>query len=83
MTNCGPDLCFQAAKMSSQKKCPDCGSLEIVEDSHYAQNQLVCADCGFILTEGLLTTTYADEEHLQGEAKNSKIAQNSLYLTKT
>ncbi|XP_042333495.1 transcription factor IIIB 50 kDa subunit [Sceloporus undulatus] len=51
--------------MSGQKKCPDCGSLEIVEDSHYAQNQLVCADCGFILTEGLLTTTFADEEHLQ------------------
>ncbi|XP_066495905.1 transcription factor IIIB 50 kDa subunit [Tiliqua scincoides] len=51
--------------MSGQRKCPDCGSLEIVEDSHYAQNQLVCADCGFILTEGLLTTTYADEEHLQ------------------
>lgn len=56
--------------MSTQKKCPDCGSLEIVEDSHYTQNQLVCADCGFILTEGLLTTTYADEEHLQGESKN-------------
>ncbi|XP_020641812.1 transcription factor IIIB 50 kDa subunit [Pogona vitticeps] len=51
--------------MSSQNKCPDCGSLEIVEDSHYSQNQLVCADCGFILTEGLLTTTFADEEHLQ------------------
>ncbi|KAJ6632904.1 hypothetical protein lerEdw1_014590 [Lerista edwardsae] len=50
--------------MSGQRKCPDCGSLEIVEDCHYAQNQLVCADCGFILTEGLLTTTYADEEHL-------------------
>lgn len=51
--------------MSGQRECPDCGSLEIVEDCHYAQNQLVCADCGFILTEGLLTTTYADEEHLQ------------------
>ncbi|KAH0623177.1 hypothetical protein JD844_031217 [Phrynosoma platyrhinos] len=52
--------------MSGKKKCPDCGSLEIVEDSHYSQNQLVCADCGFILTEGLLTTTFADEGHLQG-----------------
>ncbi|KAJ7305133.1 hypothetical protein JRQ81_011008 [Phrynocephalus forsythii] len=51
--------------MSSQKKCPDCGSLEIVEDSHYTQNQVVCADCGFILTEGLFTTTIADEEQMQ------------------
>lgn len=63
--------------MSTQKKCPDCGSLEIVEDSHYTQNQLVCADCGFILTEGLLTTTYADEEHLQGESKNNNGTKNS------
>ncbi|XP_026573013.1 transcription factor IIIB 50 kDa subunit [Pseudonaja textilis] len=60
-----PLTCNKVTKMSAQKKCPDCGSLEIVEDSHYTQNQLVCADCGFILTEGLLTTTYADEEHLQ------------------
>uniref|UniRef100_A0A670JW83 Transcription factor IIIB 50 kDa subunit n=1 Tax=Podarcis muralis TaxID=64176 RepID=A0A670JW83_PODMU len=62
--------------MSSQKKCPDCGSLEIVEDSHYAQNQLVCADCGFILTEGLLTTTYADEEHLQEVTYSWSTGQN-------
>ncbi|XP_077775939.1 transcription factor IIIB 50 kDa subunit-like [Podarcis muralis] len=62
--------------MSSQKKCPDCGSLEIVEDSHYAQNQLVCADCGFILTEGLLTTTYADEEHLQEVTYSRSTGQN-------
>ncbi|CAI5768769.1 TFIIB-type domain-containing protein [Podarcis lilfordi] len=60
--------------MSSQKKCPDCGSLEIVEDSHYAQNQLVCA--GFILTEGLLTTTYADEEHLQEVTYSRSTGQN-------
>uniref|UniRef100_A0A670JU93 Transcription factor IIIB 50 kDa subunit n=1 Tax=Podarcis muralis TaxID=64176 RepID=A0A670JU93_PODMU len=62
--------------MSSQKKCPDCGSLEIVEDSHYAQNQLVCADCGFILTEGLLTTTYAYEEHLQEVTYSRSTGQN-------
>nr|XP_060643585.1 transcription factor IIIB 50 kDa subunit [Anolis sagrei ordinatus] len=51
--------------MAGPKKCPDCGSLDIVEDSHYAQSQLVCADCGFVLTEGLLTTTFAEEQHLQ------------------
>uniref|UniRef100_A0A8D0KMY5 Transcription factor IIIB 50 kDa subunit n=1 Tax=Salvator merianae TaxID=96440 RepID=A0A8D0KMY5_SALMN len=62
--------------MSSQKKCPDCGSSEIVEDSHYTQNQLVCADCGFILTEGLLTTTYADEEHLQEVAYSRSTGRN-------
>lgn len=61
-------LCFQVAEMSGQRKCPDCGSLEVVEDSHYAQSQLVCAECGFILTEGLLTTTFTDE-HSQGEFK--------------
>lgn len=59
--------------MSGQRKCPDCGSSEIVEDSHYAQNQLVCADCGFILTEGLLTTTYTDEEHFQGEFRCTRV----------
>ncbi|KAM8972337.1 transcription factor IIIB 50 kDa subunit [Pelodytes ibericus] len=47
--------------MSDPKRCPDCGSSEIVEDAHYSQDQLVCADCGFILTEGLLTTTQAEE----------------------
>ncbi|KAL8173869.1 UNVERIFIED_CONTAM: hypothetical protein K2H54_030438 [Gekko kuhli] len=62
--------------MSGQRKCPDCGSSEIVEDSHYAQNQLVCADCGFILTEGLLTTTYTDEEHLQEVTYSRSTGQN-------
>ncbi|XP_060107867.1 transcription factor IIIB 50 kDa subunit [Heteronotia binoei] len=62
--------------MSSQRKCPDCGSSEIVEDSHYAQNQLVCADCGFILTEGLLTTTYTDEKHLQEVTYSRSTGQN-------
>ncbi|XP_077163104.1 transcription factor IIIB 50 kDa subunit [Paroedura picta] len=62
--------------MSGQRKCPDCGSSEIVEDSHYAQNQLVCADCGFILNEGLLTTTYTDEEHLQEVTYSRSTGQN-------
>ncbi|XP_054853176.1 transcription factor IIIB 50 kDa subunit [Eublepharis macularius] len=62
--------------MSGQRKCPDCGSSEIVEDSHYAQNQLVCAACGFILTEGLLTTTYTDEEHLHEVTYSRSTGQN-------
>lgn len=52
--------------MSDFSKCPDCGSSDIVDDSHYSQNQLVCASCGFILTEGLLTTTQAEEGFSQG-----------------
>ncbi|MEE6512061.1 hypothetical protein FKM82_018970 [Ascaphus truei] len=48
-------------KMSNLKRCPDCGSSDIVEDAHYSQEQLVCAECGFILSEGLLATTQAEE----------------------
>ncbi|NXA55562.1 BRF2 factor, partial [Nothocercus julius] len=51
-----------AAAMS---RCPACGSSALVEDAHYAQQQLVCAACGCVLAEGLLTTTYSDEEHLR------------------
>lgn len=49
-------------------RCPECGSASLVEDAHYAQQQLVCASCGCVLAEGLLTTTYTDEEHLRGAA---------------
>ncbi|KAM4039593.1 transcription factor IIIB 50 kDa subunit [Anomaloglossus baeobatrachus] len=51
--------------MSGGRRCPDCGSAEIVEDAHYSQEQLVCAACGFILTEGKLTTTHTEESFLQ------------------
>lgn len=47
-------------------RCPDCGSTELVEDSHYSQSQLVCSDCGCVVTEGVLTTTYSDEGNLRG-----------------
>lgn len=47
-------------------RCPDCGSTELVEDSHYSQNQLVCSDCGCVVTEGVLTTTFTDEGNLRG-----------------
>ncbi|CAH2274622.1 transcription factor IIIB 50 kDa subunit [Pelobates cultripes] len=47
--------------MSGPRQCPDCGSCDVVEDAHYSQDQLVCTACGFILTEGLLTTTQAEE----------------------
>nr|XP_003226791.1 PREDICTED: transcription factor IIIB 50 kDa subunit [Anolis carolinensis] len=62
--------------MAGPKKCPDCGSLDIVEDSHYSQNQLVCADCGFILTEGLLTTTFSEEQHLQEVTYSRSTGEN-------
>ncbi|XP_075766991.1 transcription factor IIIB 50 kDa subunit isoform X2 [Pelodiscus sinensis] len=62
--------------MSGPRKCPDCGSSDIVDDAHYAQNQLVCADCGFVLTEGLLTTTFQDEEHLQEVTYSRSTGQN-------
>lgn len=47
-------------------RCPDCGSTELVEDSHYSQSQLVCSDCGCVVTEGVLTTTFSDEGNLRG-----------------
>ena len=47
-------------------QCPDCGSTELVEDSHYSQSQLVCSDCGCVVTEGVLTTTFSDEGNLRG-----------------
>ncbi|XP_059497164.1 transcription factor IIIB 50 kDa subunit-like isoform X2 [Stegostoma tigrinum] len=45
--------------------CPECGSSEVVEDSHYSQSHLVCTECGFVLTEGLLTTTRSEETFSQ------------------
>ncbi|XP_063781528.1 transcription factor IIIB 50 kDa subunit [Pseudophryne corroboree] len=62
--------------MSGSKRCPDCGSSEIVEDAHYSQEQLVCADCGCILTEGLLTTTLAEEGFLQAVKFSVSTGQN-------
>lgn len=47
-------------------RCPDCGSAELVEDAHYSQSQLVCSDCGCVVTEGVLTTTFSDEGNLRG-----------------
>ncbi|NXE09304.1 BRF2 factor, partial [Lophotis ruficrista] len=43
--------------------------------AHYAQQQLVCAACGCVLAEGLLTTTYADEEHLREVAYSQSTGQ--------
>lgn len=61
---CSPSAA--AAAMAARGRCPECGSGSLVEDAHYAQQQLVCAACGCVLSEGLLTTTYTDEEHLRG-----------------
>ena len=53
--------------MAARGRCPECGSAALLEDAHYAQQQLVCAACGCVLAEGLLTTTYSDEGQLRGE----------------
>ncbi|XP_076613995.1 transcription factor IIIB 50 kDa subunit [Chaetodon auriga] len=34
--------------------CPGCGSSNVVEDDLYCQAQLVCADCGSVVSEGVL-----------------------------
>lgn len=62
-----PFFWFSAAQeMPGGGRCPECGSAELVEDSHYSQNQLVCSDCGCVVTEGVLTTTFTDEGNLRG-----------------
>ncbi|XP_029372426.1 transcription factor IIIB 50 kDa subunit isoform X1 [Echeneis naucrates] len=37
-------------------RCPGCGSSNIVDDDLYCQSQLVCADCGSVVSEGLLAS---------------------------
>ncbi|XP_016159127.1 PREDICTED: transcription factor IIIB 50 kDa subunit [Ficedula albicollis] len=61
--------------MAARGRCPECGSGSLVEDAHYAQQQLVCAACGCVLSEGLLTTTYSDEEHLREVAYSQSTGQ--------
>uniref|UniRef100_UPI00398F3684 transcription factor IIIB 50 kDa subunit-like n=1 Tax=Pristiophorus japonicus TaxID=55135 RepID=UPI00398F3684 len=51
--------------MPRQTKCPECGSSAVEEDSHYSQCHVVCTECGFLLTEGLLTTTRSEETFFQ------------------
>ncbi|KAM9820142.1 transcription factor IIIB 50 kDa subunit [Neosynchiropus ocellatus] len=40
--------------------CSNCGSTNVVEDDLYAQNQFVCADCGLVVSEGILTSNPAE-----------------------
>ncbi|KAM9215735.1 transcription factor IIIB 50 kDa subunit [Leptosomus discolor] len=61
--------------MAARGSCPGCGSAALVEDAHYAQQQLVCAACGCVLAEGLLTTTYTEEEHLREVAYSQSTGQ--------
>lgn len=42
-------------------RCPGCGSSNIVEDDLYAQAQMVCVDCGAVVSEGSLA-----DEHVEG-----------------
>ncbi|XP_077340952.1 transcription factor IIIB 50 kDa subunit [Lithobates pipiens] len=62
--------------MSRPERCPDCGSSDIVEDSHYSQQQMVCAECGYVLTEGALTTTLSEEGFLQAVKYSESSGQN-------
>lgn len=57
---------WAGCEMPGGGRCPDCGSTELVEDSHYSQSQLVCSDCGCVVTEGVLTTTFSEEGNLRG-----------------
>ncbi|NXD83661.1 BRF2 factor, partial [Halcyon senegalensis] len=61
--------------MASRGRCPECGSESLVEDAHYAQQQLVCASCGCVVSEGLLTTTYTEEEQLREVAYSQSTGQ--------
>ncbi|NWZ73322.1 BRF2 factor, partial [Acrocephalus arundinaceus] len=61
--------------MAARGRCPECGSESLVEDAHYAQQQLVCAACGCVVSEGLLTTTYTDEENLREVAYSQSTGQ--------
>nr|XP_021495587.1 transcription factor IIIB 50 kDa subunit [Meriones unguiculatus] len=62
--------------MPHGSRCPDCGSSELVEDSHYTQSQLVCSDCGCVVTEGVLTTTFSDEGNLREVAYSRSTGEN-------
>ncbi|ELK08763.1 transcription factor IIIB 50 kDa subunit [Pteropus alecto] len=57
-------------------RCPDCGSTELVEDSHYSQSQLVCSDCGCVVTEGVLTTTFSEEGNLREVTYSRSTGEN-------
>ncbi|XP_015738608.1 transcription factor IIIB 50 kDa subunit [Coturnix japonica] len=61
--------------MADRGLCPECGSAALLEDAHYAQQQLVCAACGCVLAEGLLTTTYSDEGQLREVAYSQSTGQ--------
>lgn len=67
---------WTAGEMPGGGRCPDCGSTELVEDSHYSQSQLVCSDCGCVVTEGVLTTTYSDEGNLREVTYSRSTGEN-------
>lgn len=46
-------------------RCPACGSSNIVDDDLYSQPQLVCVDCGSVVSEGALT-----DERVGGSGNN-------------
>ncbi|XP_037547744.1 transcription factor IIIB 50 kDa subunit [Nematolebias whitei] len=51
-------------------RCPGCGSSNIVDDDLYSQAQLVCTDCGFVVSEGAL----ADDPYGGSDVSYSRTA---------
>ncbi|XP_058474229.1 transcription factor IIIB 50 kDa subunit [Solea solea] len=49
----------------SALRCPGCDSSNIIDDDLYAQVQLVCVDCGAVVSEGSLA-----DEHVEGSGVN-------------
>ncbi|MBN3280308.1 BRF2 factor, partial [Polyodon spathula] len=62
------------------QSCPECGSSNIIDDSHHSQAQLVCVDCGSVVSEGLLTSTLSEEQyHMTSRSNpNSRYSERSV-----
>ncbi|XP_029299907.1 transcription factor IIIB 50 kDa subunit isoform X2 [Cottoperca gobio] len=44
--------------------CPGCGSSNVVDDDLYCQAQLVCVDCGSVVSEGALADDYVGDTEI-------------------
>ncbi|XP_074545843.1 transcription factor IIIB 50 kDa subunit [Halichoeres trimaculatus] len=61
--------------------CPGCGSSNIVDDDLYAQAQMVCVDCGSVVSEGVLANDPVgglDVSYRQTTAITKKPCRNLL-----
>ncbi|XP_053267264.1 transcription factor IIIB 50 kDa subunit [Pleuronectes platessa] len=63
-------------------RCPGCGSSNIIDDDLHCQTQLVCVDCGAVVSEGTLVNDVvggADVSYSQTTAVARKPCPNLLY----